>query len=136
MRSPHDSRWQASQTGLCYHLYTHLLEVTYMARKPLTESLGTYSEEKARRIAHLLSLGIRVSPDILAPKMAIPATVEELSVQSGPTVWWHVHVPARFAAHAMAWVEGYLAGEDDGRCGMRTALIGPGGYVTREGVLK
>ena len=96
-----------------------------MARKPVTVSLGTFGEEQARTIANLLTT-----------KEEIAATVENLRVDSGPTVWWHVSVPSKSALVASAWLSGFHAGQDDGGCSMRSALQGPGTYISSDGTLK
>jgi hypothetical protein len=96
-----------------------------MARKPVNVSLGTFGEEQARRIAHLLTT-----------KGEIAATVENLRVDSGPTTWWHVHVPAKSALMASMWLSGYLAGHGDGMCSMRADLQGSGTYITSDGTLQ
>lgn len=96
-----------------------------MARKPVPVSLGTFGEEQARTIANLLT-----------QKEGIAATVANLRVDSGPTVWWHVNVPSKSALIARAWVSGFNAGQDDGRCSMRSALQGPGNYIASDGTLK
>jgi hypothetical protein len=89
-----------------------------MARKSVTVSLGTFGEEQARTIANLLTT-----------KEEIVATVENLRVDSGPTVWWHVNVPAKSAPIARAWLSGFIAGKDD-------SLQGSGTYIASDGALK
>lgn len=89
-----------------------------MARKPVTVSLGTFGEEQARTIANLLTT-----------KEEIAATVENLRVESGPTVWWHVNVPSKSALIASAWLSGFIAGKDD-------SLQGSGTHISSDGTLK
>lgn len=74
-------------------------------------SLGTFQESEAREIARQLT-----------EKEGIHTVVENLSVDSGPTTWWHVSVPFKHSVLAGAWVKGYRFGRSEGRDDMRTVL--------------
>jgi len=72
-----------------------------MARKITSAQLGSFSEGEANTIVALLRT-----------REEIQATVENLRVDSGPTAWWVVYVPAAAAKMASMWLSGYRAGRE------------------------
>lgn len=63
------------------------------------ESIGSFGDKDARRIAGALAISINVR-----------ATVENVVTDNGPTDWWEVKVAKRDLKVAQVWLKGWRAG--------------------------